>query len=205
MSVVAIVDYGMGNLDSVARAVEECGGRPLRAAGPRDLAEAAHVILPGVGAFRDAMASLRRTGMADALEERVRRRGIPFLGLCLGMELLATRSFEGGEHAGLGWIDGDVVRFETGHDRLRVPHVGWNNVEPVRESVLFHGIRPGTDFYFVHSYHVACRDRADLLATTPYGLHFASSLQRENVWACQFHPEKSQAAGLRLLANFLAL
>lgn len=204
-SPVAIIDYGMGNLDSVARAVEECGGRARRASCPADLDDAAHIILPGVGAFGEAMSHLEDAGLVDALDRAVREEGIPFLGVCLGMQLLAKRSFEGGEHAGLGWIDAEVRRFASCDPQLRVPHVGWNEVHPVRTSDLFEGIEAGSDFYFVHSYRMECRDVSDVLATTPYGEDFCCVVQRENIAGVQFHPEKSQAIGLKLLRNFLAL
>jgi glutamine amidotransferase len=205
MSHVAIVDYGMGNLDSVARAVEECGGRPRRAVQPRDLDEAAHIILPGVGAFGNAMEQLESSGLVDALDQAVRGRGVPFLGVCLGMQLLATRSLEGGEHLGLGWIDAQVRRFDLKDSSLRIPHVGWNEVYPQAGSPLFAGIDRGRDFYFVHSYHVVCEDSSDTLATTPYGQDFCCAIQHENIHGVQFHPEKSQAVGLHLIRNFLAM
>lgn len=205
MSYVAIIDYEMGNLDSVCRAVEECGGHPRRIATSSELDEAAHIILPGVGAFGDAMDNLRAVGLDVGLREYVIERGIPFLGVCLGMQLLAASSQEGGHHGGLGLIDAEVVRFGAGDPPLRLPHVGWNEVTTVRESPLFDGIEPGKDFYFVHSYHVACRDKSDVLATTPYGIDFVSAIQRGSTCGVQFHPEKSQTVGLRLLANFLAM
>ena len=205
MTTVAIVDYGVGNLDSVSRAVEEVGGTALQTDDPRDLGSATHIVLPGVGAFGDGMANLRRGAWVDALGEQVLHLGIPLLGVCLGMQLLARESFEGGPNAGLGWIDAEVRRFEPEDPGLRVPHVGWNNVCPVRESPLFNGIAPGRDFYFVHSLHVVCADPADVLATTPYDGDFVAVIQRRNIYGAQFHPEKSQAAGLRFLANFLAV
>lgn len=205
MTTVAIVDYGLGNLDSVARAVEEVGGTAQRTDDPRDLRSATHIILPGVGAFGDAMANLRRGDWVDALGEQVLHLGIPLLGVCLGMQLLARQSFEGGSHVGLGWIDAEVRRFEPEDPGVRVPHVGWNNVYPVRASPLFSGIESGPDFYFVHSLYVVCADPADVLATTPYDGEFVSMIQRANIYGAQFHPEKSQAAGLRFLANFLAV
>lgn len=205
MSTVAIVDYGMGNLDSVARAIEEVGGYALRTDDPRDLKEATHIVLPGVGAFGDAMEQLRRGGWIEALEEQVRHLRIPLLGVCLGMQLLAKESLEGGVHTGLGWIDAEVRLFQPTDSREHVPHVGWNNVCPVRANRLFESIEPGRDFYFVHSYHVVCADRGDVLATTPYDGEFVSVVNRGNVYGAQFHPEKSQDVGLQFLSNFLAL
>lgn len=205
MTVVAIVDYGMGNLDSVARAVEECGGSALRAEEPQDLREATHIILPGVGAFGDAMTNLRARGMVEALEEQVHGERIPFLGLCLGMQLLAREGYEGGAHQGLGWIDATVRLIEPDDLSLRVPHVGWNNVFATRESPLFEGIDSGRDFYFVHSYRMVCADGDDVLATTPYGSDLVSVVGRGNVFGAQFHPEKSQSVGLRFLGNFMGI
>lgn len=205
MTTVAIIDYGVGNLDSVARAVEEVGATALRTDDTRDLRSATHIILPGVGAFGDAIANLQRGEWVDALEEQVLHLGIPLLGVCLGMQLLARESFEGGTYAGLGWIDAEVRRFESEDPGVRVPHVGWNNVYPLRESPLFNGIESGRDFYFVHSLHVVCADPSDVLATTPHAGDFVSVIQHENIYGAQFHPEKSQAVGLRLLANFLAV
>lgn len=205
MSYVAIVDYGMGNLDSVARAVEECGGRPRRATEPADIQQAAHIILPGVGAFPEAMQRLREGGLLEDLETAVLADGIPLLGVCLGMQLMAGRSEEGGEHAGLGWIDAEVRRLEPADPALRIPHVGWNEVHPATDSPLFAGIAPGTDYYFVHSYQMVCARSENVLATTPYGVDFCSAVRQDNMVGVQFHPEKSQAAGLRLLGNFLAM
>ena len=205
MSDVAVVDYGMCNLDSVARAVEECGCRPVVTDQPRDLARASRIILPGVGAFPLAMRNLRERGLDAALAEQVLGAGLPFLGICLGMQLLATTGWEVEETPGLGWIPGEVKRLQpTAHDR-RIPHVGWDELGLVAESALFAGVRPDQDFYFVHSYHLACSDEEHVLARTPYCGGFVSALARGNVFGVQFHPEKSQRAGFRVLRNFLAL
>lgn len=151
------------------------------------------------------MANLRRGGWVAALAEQVLHLRIPILGVCLGMQILARESEEGGTHAGLGWIDAKVRRFDPVDPGVRVPHVGWNNVYPIRESPLFEGVESGRDFYFVHSLHMLCAEPADVLAITPYDGDFVSAVQRENIYGAQFHPEKSQSAGLRLLANFLAV
>ncbi|MGH9152651.1 MAG: imidazole glycerol phosphate synthase subunit HisH [Acidimicrobiales bacterium] len=204
MSTVAIVDYGMCNLDSVRRAVEECGGRSVVVTNdPAQVAAAGHIILPGVGAFPDAMRQLRERGLDKSLYEQVVVEGAPFLGICLGMQLLAAVGFEGGPTEGLGWIDAAVRRLTpTAQDR-QVPHVGWNEVVPHGDSPLFDGIEPASDFYFVHSYHVVCASEDDVAATTPYCGGFTSAVGHGNVHAVQFHPEKSQRVGLRLLRNFL--
>lgn len=203
MKTVAIVDYGMGNLDSVARALEECGGRPVVTHQAADLKRASLIVLPGVGAFADGMRNIRRLGLDEVLREHVLEQGVPFLGLCLGMQLLATNGTEGEEIAGLGWIPGEVHRLRRETPGTRIPHVGWNEVVCTRPSPLFEGIPPGKDFYFVHSYHFVCRDEAHVLARTDYAGGFVSAVARDNIFGVQFHPEKSQRAGFQLLKNFL--
>ena len=201
---VAIVDYGMCNLDSVRRAFEEVGARPYVTDDPADLDAADRIVLPGVGAFPDAMCNLRARGLDDALTKQVLEEGAPFLGVCLGMQLMAGVGAEVEPTRGLGWIDARCVRLAPTADDPRVPHVGWNEVTPTVASPLFDGIPPGADFYFVHSFHLACATDADVLATTPYCGGFTSVVQRGQVFGVQFHPEKSQQWGLRLLRNFLA-
>ncbi len=203
MNLVAIIDYGMCNLDSVARAVEECGGAALVTDQPRDLARANRIILPGVGAFPDAMRNLHARGFPAAMEEQVLGKQIPFLGICLGMQLLAERGFEVRETPGLGWIDGEVRRLEPTDEDRRIPHVGWNQVVPARPSPLFEGIAPDRDFYFVHSYAVRPAEEADVLGRTPYAGRFVSAVERGSVFGVQFHPEKSQRVGFQLLRNFM--
>jgi glutamine amidotransferase len=158
-------------------------------------------VLPGVGAFGACIDGLRATGLVDVLDEAVRRRGTPFLGICLGMQLLAEGSDEGGQIDGLGWIPGRVRRFDDSAS-LRVPHMGWNDVEPAAGSPMFAGIRHPT-FFFVHSYFLPADNQPALAGRCEYGASIAAALVRENIWATQFHPEKSQQNGLRLLQNFL--
>ena len=205
MKRVAIVDYGMCNLDSVRRAFEECSSSPFVTDEPADLADADLIVLPGVGAFPDAMANLRERALDKALDDEVLGNGVPFLGICLGMQLLATTGHEGGETAGLGWIDADVCRLRPTPEDPRVPHVGWNEVDLARETPLFADMPRASDFYFVHSYHVECHDDTDVAATTPYCGGFVSAIQRDNILAVQFHPEKSQERGFEVLRRFLAL
>ncbi len=205
MNRVAIVDYGLCNLDSIARAVEECGGRTRVTKDPRDLVDADSIILPGVGSYGDAMANLRENRLDQAMTERVRGDGVPFLGICLGMQLMAAKGVEGRGAEGLGWIDGEVRRLEPASRAERVPHVGWNEVEPAAHAPLFDGIAPGSDFYFVHSYHLDAAEADDVQGRTPYCNGFVSAVGRDNFFGVQFHPEKSQKAGFRLLANFLDL
>lgn len=199
---IAIVDYGMGNLRSVAKALEAIGETACVTSSPEDLRTASHLILPGVGAFGQCAANLRATGLVEALTEEVRERGKPFLGICVGMQLLVASSDEGGEARGLGWLDGMVRRFEPTRDR-KVPHVGWNDVAAAADAPMFKGMRNRV-FYFVHSYFVDLAERGLVSATCDYGLPFAAAIAVDNIWAVQFHPEKSQQNGLRLLKNFLA-
>jgi glutamine amidotransferase len=199
----AIVDYGMGNLDSVARAVEECGGSARVTSDPHDLEQATAIILPGVGAFAEGMRNIRERGLEEALREQVIEKEVPLLGLCLGMQLLATTGHEGDEVRGLGWIDAEIVRLEPANGGERIPHVGWNEVNPTRPSDLFADLPAGKDFYFVHSYHMVCRSSDDVVATTPYCGGFTSAVARDHVWGVQFHPEKSRLPGFQILTNFL--
>ena len=205
MKRVAIIEYGMGNVDSVFRAVEECGGNPVATCSEAEISDADCLILPGVGAFGDGIHNIRQRGLDDIMAERVLGRGIPFLGICLGMQLLADKGHEFGEHRGLGWIKGEVVRFLTDSPDVRIPHVGWNEVHPQGDALFLQGVRPGKDFYFVHSYHFVCTQAENTLAITPYCGDFVSVVGAKNIFGVQFHPEKSQQAGFQVLRNFLAL
>ncbi len=205
MTAVVIIDYGLCNLDSIARSVEKCGGDVVVTGRPDGLDGADRIILPGVGAFPRAMANLREHGMDKALDDAVRVNKTPFLGICLGMHLIAGHSLEGGETAGLGWISGTVKRLRpTGGER--VPHMGWNEVGRVadRPAPLLGGIEDGKDFYFVHGYYLECNDPVDIQGRTPYCGGFVSMVGRDNIFGVQFHPEKSQKPGFRLLQNFMA-
>lgn len=205
MKRVAIIDYGMGNLDSVMRAVEECGGAPELTDKREDIEHASYLILPGVGAFTDGMRRLRERNLDTLLREQTVERGVPLLGICLGMQLLAGTGREGGETAGLDLVPGEVVRLEADAPEVRIPHVGWNNVEWSGAWPLAEGIPSGKDFYFVHSYHFRCARPEHVAARTPYCGGFVSCVQRGNIFGAQFHPEKSQKAGQQFLRNFLAL
>jgi len=205
MNTVAIVDYGMCNLDSVARAVEECGGKAIVTDRARDLDRANRIILPGVGAFPDAMQNIRERSLDELLYEQVFGKEIPILGICLGMQIMATIGHEGRDVQGLGWIPGRVIRMEPFGDDTRIPHIGWNEVYPVRHSTLFSNIEPGKDFYFIHSYHFCPDDEENILTRTPYGKGFVSAIQRKSIFAVQFHPEKSQHTGFKLIKNFLSI
>lgn len=204
MKEILIVDYGMCNLDSVARAVERCGGRPLVSPEPAEVRKAAGIILPGVGSFNDAMAELDKRQLIAPLRQQVLERNIPFLGICLGMQLMASQGHEGGDTEGLGLIPGEVVRLEPDSPATRIPHVGWNEVDITQASPIFQGLSSGTNFYFVHSYHYRCEAQY-ILGRTPYCGGFASAIGSSNRFGVQFHPEKSLKAGFALLTNFLEL
>jgi imidazole glycerol-phosphate synthase subunit HisH len=205
MKKVAIVDYDMGNIDSVVRAVEECGGDPFIASHDEDFKQAGYIILPGVGSFSIGMNNIRQRQLDRALHEQVIERGVPFLGICLGMQLLADKGWEGGETEGLGWITGEVRRLEPLEKNTRIPHMGWNEVFIKRSCPLFENFPGVKDFYFVHSYHLCCDDEEQVLANTPYCGDFVSAVGKDNIYGVQFHPEKSQKTGFRVLQNFLML
>ena len=207
---VAIVDYGSGNLRSAAKAFEraarEAGTheRVLVTSSPRDVADADRIVLPGVGAFADCRAGLYGVpGMVEALQREVIERGKPFLGICVGMQLMATRGVEYGIHAGLDWIEGDVVRIEPGNEHLKIPHMGWNELRELKPHALLQGIAPRDHAYFVHSFQLAASQPDTVLAVVDYGGPVTAMVGRDNLAGTQFHPEKSQATGLRLIANFL--
>jgi len=201
---VGIIDYGMGNLTSVQNAFFSIGYSAKILSDPALIADVSHVVLPGVGAFRDGMANLRNRGWVQAMESMIRSTGKPILGICLGLQLLATRSFEHGEHEGLGWIEGDVVRLNDCQRTLRIPHVGWNDVEIVdRQSCYSEGLEKAPVVYFVHSYHLQPKDLSIVDGWCDYGDRFVASIASGPVWAVQYHPEKSQKQGIQVLRNFL--
>jgi glutamine amidotransferase len=197
-----IVDYGMGNLRSVEKALENVGGRPLISGEPDTVRNADRLILPGVGAFGDAMKNLKQKGLDVAIRKAV-QNGTPLLGLCLGLQLLFTRSEEFGIHEGLNLIPGSVLKIDR--PGFRVPHVGWNQIEGTRPNSLLEGIAEGSYFYFVHSYYALPDNPEDVLRWTSYGLRFCSIACRNKVWGAQFHPEKSQEVGKKLLRNFMTI
>jgi imidazole glycerol-phosphate synthase subunit HisH len=200
---VAIIDYGLGNLGSVAGAIERLGFRATISSERGVLATASKLILPGVGAFGDGMTKLRERGLIEILDDLVRAKHRPILGICLGCQLFARKSFEFGEHAGLGWIDADVVPIEPGPASLRIPHVGWNELTAVRDSILLTALPNPAIAYYVHSFHVKFDDLAPVVAVTDYGGPIVAAYQLRNIYATQFHPEKSQQNGLTVLRNFL--
>jgi imidazole glycerol-phosphate synthase subunit HisH len=200
VDMIAIIDYGMGNLRSVSKAFEAVGHEAVVTRDSRVIGNASHVVLPGVGAFGDCMANLERYGLVEPIRKTI-ESGKPFLGICLGLQLLFTESEEFGIHKGLGIIPGRVRRFEV-DPTLKVPHMGWNQVNIRQPCPLFEGIADGDHWYFVHSFYVDPSDKTVTATTTDYGTTFVSSIWQDNVVACQFHPEKSQAVGLQLIKNF---
>jgi glutamine amidotransferase len=210
MSRVALIDYGSGNLRSAEKALRRAAARLGRAPviitthNPEVIGSADAIVLPGVGAFSACRAALAACdGVGEAIETAAISRGAPFLGICVGMQLLATRGLEFGETPGLGWIAGDVVRLTPEERRHKVPHVGWNNVDFSPNAALFQGLPGGVDMYFTHSFALTAPDPADVAAWTDHGGRFVSAVTRGNIAGVQFHPEKSQGPGLKLLANFL--
>ncbi len=200
---VVIIDYGMGNLGSVVRAVEECHHQPFVTNDPEDLKKASHIILPGVGSFTNGMHNIRELGFDSALRLQAVDNSVPLLGICLGMQLLANRGFEGGQTEGLGFIPGEVKRLQPQAEAERIPHIGWNEVVIRPGAFLFNGIQSGRDFYFVHSYHFIPKDQDFIIASTPYCGEFVSAIGSKNIFGVQFHPEKSLRLGLTFLKNFL--
>jgi glutamine amidotransferase len=213
MQRVVIIDYGSGNLHSAAKALERAGRESganaeiIVSAKPEHVSAADRIVLPGVGAFADCKRGLDAVpGMHDALDEAVRRKGRPFLGICVGMQLMATRGLEFETTDGLGWIAGDVRTFVPNDPSLKIPHMGWNTLDVLKPHALLDGIKTGPDglhAYFVHSYHLVPADRSVIVAETEYGGPVTAMVAKGNVAGTQFHPEKSQTLGLMLLANFL--
>jgi imidazole glycerol-phosphate synthase subunit HisH len=199
---IVIVDYGLGNLLSVARAFLEFSreSEVLVTGDPTALKGASHIVLPGVGNFRAGMENLTRTGLVQSLEEEVLGKEKPFLGICLGMQLLVKVGEEFGEHEGLGWIPGRVRQLDSG--KLPLPHIGWQDIEVVKESLLFPGGLAGKDYYFVHSFALECPEEY-VTAFCTYGRRFPAAIHVNNIVATQFHPEKSRKAGLEILQNFV--
>lgn len=203
---IVIIDYNMGNLRSVQKAFEKVGCDAVITNNHEIIKNASKIVLPGVGAFKDGMKNLEELGLIDILNEEIIKNKKPFLGICLGMQLIAKKSYENGETDGLGWVDAEVVKFDfTDYDKkLKIPHVGWNNVNYKNNNVLFEDIANKSDFYFVHSYHFQTKEDI-VTSTTDYGFDFVSSVNKNNIYAFQFHPEKSQVVGLKLIENFVNL
>jgi glutamine amidotransferase len=207
MPTTALIDYGSGNLASAAKALARAANGKsdiVTTADPQAVKDAERIVLPGVGAFADCMAGLKAVpGMVEALREKVLKEGAPFLGICVGMQLLATVGVEFGRHAGLGWIAGEVVKIAPSDAALKIPHMGWNELKKAQSHPVLEGIPDGAHAYFVHSFQLLPALPEDLIATTDYGGALTAMVGNENIVGTQFHPEKSQATGIKLLENFL--
>ncbi len=203
---IVIIDYGLGNLGSIANMLKKIGTTAMVSSDPEIIRQAEKLILPGVGAFDSGMNNLNERGLIPVLNDLVLIKKVPILGLCLGMQLLTSRSEEG-QAAGLGWLEAESVRFNFGTDQnqLKVPHMGWNTIEIIHPTPLVADLELASRFYFVHSYHVKCKFEKNVLATTEYGYPFASIIGSGNILGVQFHPEKSHKFGKKLLANFAGL
>jgi len=201
---IVIVDYKVGNLRSVQKSFEKNGCKVEISNKLEVIRDADKIVLPGVGSFKDGMKNLIDLNLVDILNKEVIQNKKPFLGICLGMQLIARKGYENGETTGLSWVDAEVVKFDFKTDscNLKTPHVGWNNVTYKKNNDLYSNIEDNNDFYFVHSYHFKTKENV-VSSLTNYGVDFASSIQKNNIYAFQFHPEKSQTAGLRLIKNFI--
>lgn len=197
---VAIIDYGMGNLRSVQKAFERVGSSAVVTSDPDKVLAADKIVLPGVGAFEACMTNLKKLNLTEPVCEAI-KRGKPFLGICMGMQVLFDESEEFGQHQGLGILKGKVVRFKLSK-KYKIPHMGWNRVRKQKRTPLLTDIEENSYFYFVHSYHVVPENSSDIATLTDYGKDFVSSVARDNIFACQFHPEKSQGLGLKLVEAF---
>ncbi len=201
MKDVILIDAGTGNLRSVQKALEAIGANVERTDDPQKVLSGKKIVLPGVGAFGDFMSGLRMRGLEDAVKDVV-KRGIPLLGICVGMQALFEVGEEMGEHKGLGLLQGKAVKFAESLS-VKIPHTGWNQIEVQDDALLFNGIKSGDYVYFNHSYYCQAWNSSDVIAATNYGINFACAVRHENIFGVQFHPEKSQAAGLKILKNFL--
>lgn len=203
---VIIIDYGIGNQGSILNMLKKVGAKAIISSNISDISNADKIILPGVGAFDTGMRNLAQDGLIEVLNKKVIREKTPILGICLGMQLLTKSSEEGNSH-GLGWIDAQTVRFKFDKKNtiLKIPHMGWNTVQLNKKSQLFKEMFAEPRFYFVHSYHVVCNNKQDILTKTNHGYEFVSSIQKDNIMGVQFHPEKSHKFGMKLLKNFVEL
>jgi glutamine amidotransferase len=200
---IGIVDYGMGNLLSVFNAFEYLGVSVRICSNPEDLSRVDRIVLPGVGAIGQCISKLNESGFSESLQEQVIKFAKPTLGICLGMQVMAKQSFEGGIHTCLGWFDADVIRLNPGNPELKVPNIGWNTIEYNKEVSLFKGLPKEADFYLVHSYQVNIKNESERVAFYHHGEAVTAAILKDNIFATQFHPEKSQDLGLTILENFI--
>lgn len=203
---ITIIDYGLGNIKAFVNVYDRLN-IPIKIAKTKpDLFDATKIILPGVGAFDYAMDQLNKSGMRDELENKVIRDKVPVIGICVGMQILA-KSSEEGNLPGLGWIDGEVLKFDINSIpyKTRLPHMGWNSIKPINENTLLNGFNNESRFYFLHSYYFVCNNQQDIISTTQYGIDFSSAINHNNIFGIQFHPEKSHSNGVSLLNNFAKL
>ena len=203
---IHIIDYGMGNIGSVQNMLKKIGAKTVITSKPKELEKAEKLILPGVGAFDQGMRNITDRDLIDVIQNKVQVQKIPFLGICLGAQLIMRRSEEG-RLSGFGWIDGEVVRFQfpNDNDRLKIPYMGWNEVDIKNDNRLFCNFEEIPRFYFVHSYYIRCENKINVIASSQYGFEFAAAVNKENIWGVQFHPEKSHQFGLKVLKNFVEL
>lgn len=200
---VGIVDYGMGNLMSVFNAFEYLGSNVTICQSPEELEAVDRIVLPGVGAISQCIDKLNRSGFTEALNEHVIKKGKPTLGICLGMQVMAKVSYEGGTFECLGWFDAEVIKLNPAVNTLKVPNIGWNTIDYNRDLELFQGLPQDSDFYLVHSYQMKVSNESERVATYDYGETVTAAVLKDNIFATQFHPEKSQDLGLRILQNFI--
>lgn len=203
---IAIIDYGMGNVKSVLNTLDYIGQDAVVTSDPKEIDDATHLILPGVGAFGDAIKNLESRGLIEILNNQVLEKGKPFLGVCLGLQMLAKCGYEHGFSKGLGWIDAEVRKFDFKEgEKLKIPHVGWNDISTKIEHQIFKNLKGNGQFtfYFVHSFHIICNNEQDIAATCNYGYDFTAVVAKDNIIATQFHPEKSQENGIQIMENFV--
>ena len=200
---IGIIDYGMGNILSVKNALESLGAEVKICQNPKEIEKTEKLVLPGVGSFGDCIKNLTQKDFVNALQKSVIIKKKQILGICLGMQVMAKKSYEGGDFDGLGWFDAEVEKIKPSDSSLRIPHVGWNNLKYSKETFIFKNLPESFDTYFVHSYYMNCKNKEEVVATFEYGGNFTAAIQKDNIVAMQFHPEKSQDYGMTILDNFL--